>query len=1295
MGRGSGNVVQLDHPTVSRRHLALATTPTEVFVTDLGSRNGTRLAGHPAGTGTPIGRHQLVRVGALALEIRRGPSPLPRRTSPSERQAPARLFNRPPRSAELPDPPLVDPHPPDGRAHGAMNGRWPAGLDLTMLLGPLAFGAVLAVLFSPLMAVFALMGPALMLFSWAERRWRDRRDRRRATGLRNLSTAAFAAQARERHLVEQCSRRLAQPDPTTLRRWADGGSRLWERRPHDHDAFLLSLGLADHPWMPWPDSASPLDPATAGVLGALGPLVDTPVVVALGPDRAIGVVGPATARDAVLRWLVCQVATLHGPADLTIRVLGPGGTGRTWAFLDRLPHTREHRPEPAGRDGSTAPARPLDLVVVPDATSDGLIEPLARLLGGARPGRAALVGADTLGQLPSWCTDVVELADDGRAVVRAPGSGTTVGEVLATGLSSPAADSWATALARHRDPEVTSAVDALPDHLATHQMIGPVSAATIVERWERARGRPGKVAAPLGVAVDPSGQCSLPLRVDLIADGPHALIGGTTGAGKSELLRTLVLSLALHHPPDAVSFLLVDYKGGSAFDACVDLPHTVGLVTDLDPALASRALVALDAEIRRREQLLRQAGVADLTTGAVPSLARLVVVIDEFATLAAELPGFLDALVDVAQRGRSLGVHLVLATQRPHGAISDRIRTNTNLRIALRMLDRAESSDVVDDPAAACLPRDRPGRGYARFGHEELVPFQTALTESTRLRELVGHIREAATSTGVDRPAAPWLPPLPPSLTLDAIETIDAGTDADAHRGGEADLPTDIAVRLALTDEPARQRQRPWSWQPERGNLLVYGMPGSGTSTTLVSVCLTLARRPDHHRFHLYGVADGSGRLRVLHELPDVGAIVDADDVRRQARLVRLLTDEVDRRRTAVDAGRPAVVVLVDDLPGLLRRFDTIEGYPVVDALHRVFRDGPAVGVHLAATADRPGAVPAALASRTTERLVLHLADPFDRASLGLRPPAGPSLATDGWMPGRGVVGQGAGTEVQVAWCPDPTSAVRSLASTDRAERPLDGAAAFDGPSAIGELPTRVEVADLPFARIDCHSRGRTVLDLPVGVGDHDLRPRGFELATGDHALIAGPPRSGRSTALVVLARSLLAPSVLGPTGGESAAGERGGCVIALAPRPSPLRTAPGVTVVADIEGMLAAVARSGEAETILLLVDDCELIDDPQGALVALLETSRPGLHVVAAGRADRLRTIFGHWSAALRMGGRGLALRPDLDRDGDLWGVRLPRDAASRACDGRGFLVVDGTTELVQVATSERCSAPDRSAP
>ena len=220
--------------------------------------------------------------------------------------------------------------------------------------------------------------------------------------------------------------------------------------------------------------------------------------------------------------------------------------------------------------------------------------------------------------------------------------------------------------------------------------------------------------------------------IDLSRDGPHALIAGTTGAGKSELLQTLIASLACANRPDAMTFVLVDYKGGSAFKDCVRLPHVTGMVTDLDAHLTQRALASLSAELTRRERILAAAGVKDIEEYTEragreprrPPLPRLVIVIDEFASLARDLPDFVTGLVGIAQRGRSLGIHLILATQRPSGVVSADIRANTNLRIALRMTDAAESADVIDAPDAAHIARAVPGRGYVRLGHASLVPFQ-------------------------------------------------------------------------------------------------------------------------------------------------------------------------------------------------------------------------------------------------------------------------------------------------------------------------------------------------------------------------------------------------------------------------------------------------------------------------------------------------------------------------------------------------------------------------------------------
>ncbi len=261
----------------------------------------------------------------------------------------------------------------------------------------------------------------------------------------------------------------------------------------------------------------------------------------------------------------------------------------------------------------------------------------------------------------------------------------------------------------------------MPSQLALADALGGVEVtdAWVAERW-RARG----VAAGAGGGSHPAPSAVVgrtpegPFVIDLVRDGPHVLVGGTTGSGKSEFLRTLVTSLAMSSPPEQLSFVLVDFKGGAAFGPCTALPHVVGLVTDLDDHLVARALASLRAELRRRERRFAEVGAGDLgayqrrsgpDTEPVP---RLVVVVDELRALVEELPDFVTGLVRLAALGRSLGVHLVLATQRPSGAVSAEIQANVSLRIAFRMRDRSDSLDVLDDGSAAAITQHaRPGPG--------------------------------------------------------------------------------------------------------------------------------------------------------------------------------------------------------------------------------------------------------------------------------------------------------------------------------------------------------------------------------------------------------------------------------------------------------------------------------------------------------------------------------------------------------------------------------------------------------
>src|SRR3712207_4452450 len=298
-----------------------------------------------------------------------------------------------------------------------------------------------------------------------------------------------------------------------------------------------------------------------------------------------------------------------------------------------------------------------------------------------------------------------------------------VAPVLAEPVSAELSEVAARALAPLRDVSLEDDDAVLPDSVRLLDVLGlePPTVDGIRARWQL-EGRTTRLVVGAGLHG--------PFTLDLRTDGPHGLVAGTTGAGKSELLQTMIASLAVANRPDSLNFVLVDYKGGSAFKDCVRLPHTVGMVTDLDAHLVERALTSLGAELKYREHWLARAGVKDIDDyidlqarePGRPPLPRLLIVIDEFASMARELPDFVTGLVNIAQRGRSLGIHLILATQRPSGVVSPEIRANTNLRISLRVTDGADSTDVLEAADAARIPKSAPGRGFARLGHGALVP---------------------------------------------------------------------------------------------------------------------------------------------------------------------------------------------------------------------------------------------------------------------------------------------------------------------------------------------------------------------------------------------------------------------------------------------------------------------------------------------------------------------------------------------------------------------------------------------
>lgn len=1244
VGRGRDVDLRIRCRTLSVHHLVVGADEDGGWcVRDLGSGNGSRLDGRWLGDenrGLAPGQSLELAASRVRLEPTDHHDTRDLGQPGSDGRTP---FNRPPRTAPPPLPSPIPAPPAPGRLAGSAPFSW------AMFLAPVIIGLLLAFVFTPVLALVSLAGPVVTLASWFESRRRERRDdtrqdRRFARSLREFEAAL---QAGRRDTEERC--RSRNPDPAELVRRACGPARsVWERRP-GHDDFLVArIGTGD---LPWASAVAPAptgdhSPAVETVIASNRVLSEVPVTVDLRRDPCLGIAGPRSVASAVARAILCQLATHQGPADLMITVPTSGPTDE-WRWARWLPHLVG----PSDVRDRDTEGYHVEVVVEP---AGGSHTPPPEISGPSGLACQIVLAPET-DLLPSWCDTVVECTGtDGLVRLHRPRLAETHEPVLADGLDTDVAERTARALGRLSDP-LAERSDRLPDRLllgALLELEDPTPE-LVSRRWAAAGSAPRAV-----VGVGPDG----PFTLDLMTQGPHGLIGGTTGSGKSELLRTLVVSLAATVPPGRLSFLLVDYKGGSAFDACADLPHTVGVVTDLDGRLGERCLRSLEAEIRRREQVLRHHGAGDLDQlfascedgCAEPPLARLVVVVDEFAALARELPDFLDALVGIAERGRSLGIHLLLATQRPGGVVSESIKANTNLRIALRMLDRHEAVDVIGDGEAASIPPGLPGRARVRIGPGDPIPLQIALAEEEPggvegavapgirwlddpsydpapgiaaggyLRRLVNAIRVAGERH--PRPAAPWLPPLPDRVELSELAP-GSGSDAGTQPG--TDAPD--AVPLALADDPECQRQVPWSWRPGSGNLILYGLPGSGITTALRTTVHSLTGGDQTAGVHVYLVTP-SQELADLAELPSVGAVVDSAEPDRLSRLAQVL------ETTPIPT-----VVLVDGVGRLLSALDHEGGMAAVERWARLMAEGPARRCWFVLGAERVGAVPAAVSSTARQRLVFRLADPYDYSALGLSPVDPRRLGA-----GR-AIDAATGLEVQVALPGDRPA-------------PGGGCVHAEPPDPIAVLPGRIGLAPL-LATASTDGNG---LHLPIGVTDSDA-PAVVTLNAGDHMLVAGPRGAGCSTALGTLATSVAAADPALP-------------VIATGAGRSPLRTrSPGAVRWVE-PGELPAVLdemRSSDHRW-LLLIDDAELVDDATGALSDAI--ARPGrTSVVAAGWSEGLRSSFTRWTRQLRPARWGLALGAGA-LDGELWATELPARAGAPA--GRGWLLEHGRARAVQVA-------------
>ncbi|MEV7196107.1 type VII secretion protein EccCa [Streptomyces sp. NPDC093510] len=776
------------------------------------------------------------------------------------------------------------------------------------------------------------------------------------------------------------------PAPEQLWSVVAEGSRVWERRIGDRDFGQARVGLGPQQLstpLVAPETApvDELEPLAAGAmqqfLAVHSSLEGLPVAVSLRAFYHLTVSGEPESAQGTARALVAQLATLHGPEDLLVAVVAaPGAVGR-WDWTKWLPHCQlpgqvdgagarrlfgddlgeleqlladrlDGRPR-FSRDGQPVLDQP-HLVVVLDG---GMVPPTSAFAAPEGLQGVTIIEVVT-GELDEPRGGLSVVARPGRLLLESTGG--VAYEGVPDALSLPAAEALARQLAPLRmgggdDDEPLLANLDFTDLLN----LGDAGSVDVARTW-RPRSTAERLRVPIGVGED--GQ---PVMLDLKEAaqegmGPHGLCVGATGSGKSELLRTLVLGLAVTHSSETLNFVLADFKGGATFAGMSDMPHVAAVITNLsdDLTLVDRMGDAIRGELQRRQELLRSAGnyanmhdyeKARAAGAPLAPLASLVLVIDEFSELLTAKPDFIDMFIQIGRIGRSLGVHLLLASQRLEEGKLRGLDTYLSYRIGLRTFSASESRTALGVPDAYHLP-SVPGSGYLKFGTDEMTRFKAAYVSgvyraggadpaSTQLPierrpALFTAAPVAATYTAPDAgqlraasrreddaladtvldvvvrrlegqgvPAHQvWLPPLDEAPTLDQLlPQLVASPERGLH-AGDYTRPGGLVVPLGLVDKPFEQKREVLynDFSGAAGNMVVVGGPQSGKSTLLRTLIASFALTHTAHEVQFYCLDFGGGGLASVADLPHVGGVASRLDPERVRRAVAEVAGVLNRR---------------------------------------------------------------------------------------------------------------------------------------------------------------------------------------------------------------------------------------------------------------------------------------------------------------------------------------------------------------------------------------------------------------
>lgn len=1216
IGRSNTRIVIAD-AELSRQHARLVVTETDIILEDLDSANGTYVDGERT-RAAALSTGSTVRCGSSTMSI---------------------VF------ADMPDKALSDagasvqePIPVRGRAESGSR----AVLIATAIL-PLVVGAGLAVFTGMWMFLAFAAASTLALVVPVVSGRRQRRE---------LGAAIRAAVAKDTE-----RRRAAGPSLATLV-LATGGMHSNASTTGEREAAAwLRLGQAKQP------ANVKVEPVAS--TREIRSAETVPVVFDLSRPKSV-FQGSRSLLDGMIRAIVMQLAGY--PRCRTTRVVIHGQAEGFLLPARFLPSVTLTASAAACRrvlvEGFNATA-PQGVLLITDAADGGVSS-------SALADEALARGWHILEFLPEGTRTQgidVELRERTSILRRPAGDVVFVPDLAPEEVFSTFCRRLAT-LPRVRD----TGEHALPSTCTLDDIL-PLTAAHTAARWASSK-KNAALSAPLGLGAVGA------KVVDLHTDGPHLLIAGTTGSGKSELLRSLTLALALSHPPDRINFLFVDFKGGSGLGPLAGLVHCVGLLTDLARYELERTLISLRAEIRRREEALAAAGVPDI--GAYRSnpasepvaIPHLIIVIDEFRMLVDDAPEVLRELMRIASIGRSLGIHLVMATQRPQGALTADIRANVTSSIALRVQSDMESVDIIGSKDASAIRVDTPGRAYLARGTEPVQEFQAATTGPLHARTRQDNsvtVRLATDYLLSDPPAdAVAEAPTPAQAAAPLVELV---RELWAGMGGApprapvaAPLPEDIeepawnssaaaasmtpdgtwSIRLGLVDLPDSQRLQSLEWEPAKSShLALIGAPECGTNEALDAAVRGLLRHPTEA--HLYFL-DGAGSFHYLSSHARIGAHTGVQELRRAVRVLERLTAELARRLNQPGGRSVPLILVISGWGSWLSAFRSGPLAWAEELVQDLIRDGARAGITVIISGDRE-LVTARFSGAIPNRLYFPAgSNPDSRA-------AWPRMPSTAAVKGRAVA-FGPVAEDGAAVCQLYRTAPDSSWHSDLAGSPQQQLVTLP-PFRVEALPSVVTAGKILSMLADpavSHAPGSVpsgprLPDILIGVGGDELSPASFRIPPGGVVAVLGGPGSGKTNVLKALQVLNPAHRWLYPDAGADA--------------------------LTYWKGLLLQVQGSQLPRDTVLLADNADLMSP--GAMQCLSELQALGQPMVLTANYSPLILQRVPLIMQSRAAGTGLLLSPRSISDGDVFGVRF--EVEPNPSPGRGVLISGGRACPIQV--------------